>query len=553
MSKKRLFFRFICVALCAALLSADFLAVAAVLPFETQYDYEQSDIAWLTDLVIKEDMTTVEGMAQRVTLVPEPEYPYTETPESFKKEVDNFVSLYDLTSSSQRAGYIYFFEVLNSSSGFLAADVNDATVKEYLEGMGIEYPEKPDSDELVIARALFVALVTGAYGTESFAVGAGLEEAIVSYLASITGMNMQELQQWLPEESVLALDQYILAASKLALWSNGYDVDRDTPEDEVFRLMAVMSVKSQGVSVDSDLSFEDIKLKYTAALIGAKYSVVLDSQKLAHHLENGTVAFYILQLLGKNGGLAIREDSVSYEEAFKLVAENTQYFDVAEDDFYADIHTYSAKLNSRCSSLWIYPTAYATDSAYECIISVNGVPVKNNYYTEVGIDPELDEQDLIITVTATGGGESSKCTYTVHLTQGTYANIEGDKPVVEEEKENYVSADSLVAEILSSIGVNSIVSDVIDTVYTALPVDLSGVVSFIAPTFDEDITSALPVIGGVTFDTESETEADSSKDDFFISVLDQIGAVADTYIAGIPGLDIIEGIQYGDDSPITFE
>lgn len=553
MSNKRLFFRIICVALCMALLSADFFAVATVLPFETQYDYEQSDIAWLTDLVIKEDMTTVEGMAQSVTLVPQPEYPYTETPESFKKEVESFISLYDLTSGSQRAGYIYFFEVLNSSSGFLAADVSDDTVREYLEGMGVEYPEAPDEDELVIARALFVALVTGAYGQDSLTVGADLEEAIVSYLATITGMNMQELQQWLPDESLLSLDNYILAASKLTLWSNGYDVGDDTSEEEIFRLMAVMSVKAQGVAVDEDLSFDELKLRYTAALIGAKYSVVLDSEKLAHHLENDSVPFYLLQLIGKDGDLAIREDNVTYEEAFSLVAENTHYFDVEEDDFYADIYTYSAKLSTRCSSLWVYPTAYATESAYECIVSVNGTPVKNNYYNEIAIDPELVEQKLVIKVTATGGGETSECTYTVHLTQGTYASVEGDAPVTEEEQESFVSSDSLVAEILSGIGVNSIVSDVINNVYSTLPVDVSGVVSFIAPTFGDNVASGLTgTVTDTTIDATIET-VPATDDEFFISVLDQIGAIADTTIGGIPGLDIIGDIQSGEFGAVTFE
>ncbi len=538
MSKNRLLVKIICVVLCAVMLSADFLASAAILPFETQYDYDESNIAWLTDLVIKEDMTTVEGMAQRVTLVPEPEYPYTETPESFRKEVDYFVSLYDLGSGSQRAGYIYFFEVLNSGSSFLAADVSDDAVKEYLEGIGIAYPAEPTADELVIARALFVALVTGAYDTDSFAVGAELEEAIVSYLAGITGMNMQELGQWMPESAVLSLNEYILAASRMALWSNGFDISRDTAEDEVYRLMAVMTVRAQGISVDSSLTFDELKVKYVAALLGEKYSVVPDSEKLSQHIENGTVAFYILQLMGKDGGLSIREDNASFDEAFRLVAENTHCFDVSSDDFYADIYNYSARLSTRCRSLWIYPTAYATDTAYECIVSVNGNAVKNNYYNEVMIDPELPEQDIVITVTATGGGASSKCTYTVHIEQGTYADAPGDEPVTENESETYVSADSLVAGILSALGVNSVIASVLDSAYTALPAGLSGVVSFIAPTFDDD---------GAEIVTEEQ-----NNDEFFISVLDEIGSVADAVIEGIPGLSIIENLEYGDDSVITF-
>ena len=261
------------------------------------------------------------------------------------------------------------------------------------------------------------------------------------------------------------------------------------------------------------------------------------------HLENGTTAFYMLQLLGKQGGLSVREDNASYEEAFRLVSENTHAFDVSSDDFYADIYEYSATLSARRSSLWIYPTAYATDSIYNCIVSVNGTPVKNNYYNEIAIDPMLPEQDLIITVTATGSSISSKCTYTVHITQGTYAGIEGDEPVTNPgPNESFVSGDSLVAGILSSIGVNSVISDILDKSYSSLPAGLSGVVSFIAPTFDADEEAP----------AETEEYASARNDQFFISVLDEIGAVADAEIEGIPGLSLIENLQYGDDSMVTF-
>ena len=542
MSKKKLLFKVICVALCVALLSADLFASAAVLPFETQYDYDEADIAWLTDLVIKEDMTTVEGMAQRVTLVPQPEYPYTETPESFKKDVEYFTSLYSLEPGSQKAGYLFFFEMLNSNSDLLAGDVSDADIREYLEGMGIAYPANPGSDELIMARALFSAMVTGSLGS-SFAAGADLESSIVSYLATLTGMNVESLGEWMPSGSIISLDEYILAASKLSLWSNGYEVTRETSADEVYRLMAVMTVKAQGISVDSDLSVEELNAKYTAALLGEKYSVVVDGEKLADHIENGTAAFYILQLLGKKGGLSVREENASYEDAFELVARNTHSFDVSSDDFYADIYSYSAQLSTRCDSLWIYPTAYATNKSYECIVSVNGIPVKNNYYTEIAIDPDLAEQELVITVTAAGGSLSSKCTYKVHVTQGTYAGIEGDEPATAPgtENEGFVSGDSLVAGILSSIGVNSVIADILDRSYSSLPSGLSGVVSFIAPTFDGDGNNVT-----------AEEDGTVPNDEFFISVLDEIGSVVDADIEGIPGLTLIERIQYGDGSGVTF-
>ena len=540
MSKKKLLVKVISVVLCMVLLSVDFFATATVLTFETQFDYDEADIAWLTDLVIKEDMTTVEGMSQRVTLVPEPEYPYTETPDSFRDEVNYFVSLYNLDAGSQRAGYLYFFEVLNANSELLAADVSDADIKEYLEGMGIAYPENPGSDELIMARALFTAMIGGAFGSSSV-VGSDLEEAVVSYLATLTGMNIESLRDWMPESSLLSLDEYILAASKLTLWSNGYDITKDTSEDEVYRMIAAMTVKNQGISVDGELSFDQLKSHYIAALLGQKYSVVMDSARLASHIENGTTAFYVLQLMGKNSGLSIREDNATYEEAFELVAENTDNFDVSSDDFYADIFNYSATLSTRCKSLWIYPTAYATNSSYSCVVTVNGVAIKNNYYNEVKIDPDVAQQELVIKLTVSGGGKASECTYTINLTQGTYEGIEGDEPVTgtENEEHSYVSSDSLVADILSSIGVNSVISAVIDKAYAALPTGLSGIVSFIAPTFDDAASSVTEV-------------TEEHNDDFFISVLDEIGSVVDADIEGIPGLSLIENIKYGDDSIITF-
>ena len=539
MSERKLLSRIICVLICAALLITDATVFAAVLPFETQYDYDEADIAWLTDLVIKEDMKTIEGLSQRVTLVPQPEYPYTETPESFEEEVNYFVSLYNLETGSQRVAYIYFFEVLNANSGAFSADVSDEEVREYLEGMGIAYPDRPDSDELVMARALFTAFITGAAGTSTLPLGSDLESAIVSYLADITGMNMATLRQCMPDGSVLSLDEYILAASKLALWTNGYDVSKDTPEEEVFRLVALMTVRAQGISVASDVSEKMLKVQYISALLGAKYSVTMDVSKLDIHLKNKTTAFYILQLMGKEGGLSIREENATYEEAFELVAEYTDRFDVENDDFYADITEYSAQLATRCESLWVYPTAYATNTAYNCLVTVNGKSVKNNYYNEVFIDPDLKEQDLVIVVTASGGGVSSKCTYTIHITQGTYENVEGDKPVTDT-NDSYTSADSLVTGILASIGANSLLSSILDTSYTTIPVGLSGIVSFIAPTFESTGTISV------------SDSTDTGNDSFYISVLDEIGAIADAEIDGIPGLSLLGNLAYGEDSFVTF-
>lgn len=540
MSKRKLLRAVLSVALSVCLAFGVIPVSAGVLTFETQYDYDEADIAWLTDLVIKEDMTTVEGMAQRVDLVPDAEYPYTETAESFSDEVDYFTALYNLELGSERAGYIYFFELLNANNELLAADVSDADIKDYLEGVGISYPSSPSSDDYVMARVLFTALVSGAYGNGFSGNGLSLEEAAVSYLAKLTGVNINTLKEWMPDGSVQSLDDYILAASKLTLWSNGYNVSSDTDDDEVYRLIAVMTVKSQGISADSSLSYDELKLKYMATLLGKKYSVSLDSAKLGEALQNDTVAFYILQLMGKKSGLSLREDNSTYEEAFKLVAENTGVFDVSSDDFYADIKFYDVYLKGLRSSIWVYPTAFVTNlSSYDVLISVNGITVRNNYYNEIDLDTSKDEQMLYIKVTANGNGRSSECIYAVTVHQGDYSSVPGDKPVEEGYRPSYSSADSLVADVLANLGMNSVISAVLNKTYDSLPKTVSGVVSFIAPTFEGDTP-----VGSVS-------DGGNENDEFFIAVLDEIGSVMDTEISGIPGIELTSEMSDAD-SFITF-
>lgn len=538
MSGKNLLKHILSLLLVAVLLVVDIAASAAVLTFETQYDYESPNLAWLTDLVIKEDMTTIDGVAERTELIPLPEYPYTETPESFAEEVDYFTALYNLSEGSQRAGYIYFFEVLNEEAGIIAGDISDDDIREYLESSGIVYPDAPDADELVIARALFTVLVAGNVNGNLFVSGMTLEEVLVNYLTGLTGMNAQDIKDWMPESSVLSLDEYILAASKLSLWTSGYDVTADTPEDEVYRLVAVMTVKSLGLTVDSELSFEELNIEYIASLLSEKYGVFVESSKLAVAMDNDSVAYYILQLMGKDNGLSIREDNSSYEDAFYLVAENSDIFDVENGEFYADITEYEVYLEKRVSSLWIYPTAYSTNRENSVpVITVNGVAVRNNYYTEIDVDASAQEQELVIVVTVSEKGNTYSCTYTVKVHQGTYASVEGDAPANESKPEDYSSSDSVVLDVLSALGVNLDVTDILNGVFAEVPSSVTDIISYIAPTFGGSGSGTLPSTQDVSV---------------YLALLDDIGAQENLKISGIPEIDIDKDFAEDGYSKVTF-
>lgn len=526
----------------AIFVSPCFRASAALFAFETQYEYESSDPAWLTDLVFKEDMSSVDGLAQSCMLVAKPDYPYTDTPESFAKDVSYYASLYNLDQGAQRSAYLYFFDVLSTQAGgLMAGEISDDDIRIYLESVGISYPDEADSDQRVMARALYTAKISGAFsGGVS---GQPLEEAAVEYLAEMTGVNVDSLRDWLPEESVLSLDAYLLAASRLALWTNGYDVEPTTDSDDVFRMVAVMTIEKLGLSADSSLSFDQLKNKYMAAMLGKKYDVNIDADLLAAALENDSLPFYLLQLIGRNYGVSIREDNATYEEAFALVAENTGVFDLEEGEFYADIPNYELTLSYQRSSVWVYPTALVSgDSDYVVAIDVNGTPVRNGYYTEVPVDPMKPTQTLAVKVSVNSAKKSSQFVYYIDLRQGTQTppQKESDKPTPGGNPlaNPFISSESLVAQIMDTFGLDSSIVSYLGTSFFTLALPTQNVLSYISPSFDAELL----------FNEDAQmTDVPSMpvlSDEQYKAVLDEVGNISDMSIKGIDGMNLqAEGFE----------
>ena len=193
-------------------------AFASVFTFETQYDYNAADNAWLTDLVIKEDLSDVSSAAGRCTLVAAPEYPYTETAASFKNEVDQFCTLYSFNEDTFKISYLYFIELLGSNSSLYAAQASDEEVRAYLQDAGIAYPDNASSEMNVLAKALYTAMVTGAFKgltAEEGTAGVQLEKALTSFVIQVSGFSETELQNWNPGGGLESIDDYVLAVGRL--------------------------------------------------------------------------------------------------------------------------------------------------------------------------------------------------------------------------------------------------------------------------------------------------------------------------------------------------
>ncbi|MBR0508742.1 MAG: cadherin-like beta sandwich domain-containing protein [Clostridia bacterium] len=466
------------------------MASAAVMPFETQFDYDKADIAWLTDLKVKEDVSvssaisdSFTALAGGVNLTAHPEYPYTETAESFAKDVEKFCQLYDLNENSPRAAYIFLFEILSAASGAFDSQISDEAVVSYLENAGIVFPTDAETEDFVMARALFTAMMTGSLDTavsDKITDGVQLQKVVISYLVSMSGMSEDQLLRFAPDGELNTLDEYVFAASALSLWMNGYNADVNMDPAEIYRLTAIMTVEKLGLSVSSDIGYEELNARYTAALLGKKYDVSVDPARLTEARAKGSAAFYILQLLGKKAGLTVREEGNSLESAFLLVADNSDAFSIEDGEFYADIYSYSCKLTALRTSLWICAETYLTGDNANVKVTANGTPLRRGLYTQVPISVAEPQQLISIRVEASDGGKQSVCTYELKVTQGTSAPAPSESRPAEQP-----SSDTVVSQILSQLGVSASADEILPaSILNAAPQTVKNAVAFITPSFD---------------------------------------------------------------------
>ncbi len=421
----------------ALLLVAAFLfapATAFAVPFitmETQFNYTQSNPAWLKDLTVKENMVDATQLSNSVMLEALPDYPYSKTPEGFRTDVEYYTELFSLNENSQRAAYIYVLQYMNQFATEATRNVSDEYIKNSLTSMGIVYPQggMGDYENLIFARSLYTLLCSGAV-TLDVTPGMTVQEALVKCLTQTLNIDEQALAAW-SVSSVTTLDDYVLVVSKIALNSKGYPVRADTPPEEVYRLVAVMMIRDLGISIDENTAdFDELKLKYLAALLSDRYDVSIAPAELKVAQANGNIPFYILQLIGKKYGVTVRSN-VSFSEAFNLVAANSDYFNLEAGEFYADIYHYAAYLDYKRSRIWVCPLAYRTTTANEYItITVNGLSCASGAYAEVALDKTQQTQDIEIRVRFVSASQDTSQTYRVTVHQGKYEASSGNTPTV---------------------------------------------------------------------------------------------------------------------------
>lgn len=212
------------------------------------------------------------------------------------------------------------------------------------------------------------------------------------------------------------------------------------------------------------------------------YDVSIDTAAFGKAVEKNNLHFYMLQLIGKEYGLTVRE-SLAYEQAFDLVCEKTGYFNLEQGEFYADIYEYDVKLNYKRDKIWLYPQTLGTTSESDGTkvnVLIDGKDVRENYYVDVAVATDKEVIPLVITVEFTDNtGKKTSSSYKINIYQGTQEPVTGSTI-----SDALSDVKDVVENVLGELGLDSSIADIIANIPFELPTRLLGLTSLIIPSFD---------------------------------------------------------------------
>ncbi|MBS7359962.1 MAG: cadherin-like beta sandwich domain-containing protein [Oscillospiraceae bacterium] len=392
----------------------------------TQYKYDVKDPSWVRKVVIKEDMLSVSGLTNTMTLHPVSSYPYKIDAKSFKAQVEEYIELYTLDEDSTRAAYIYLLEQIGALGILADPDATNESQVEWLRSQGIVITkaEENDPDKVIMISALYAFMKNDFYYVitgERLEIPAGttLEEAVVLYLSALSGNNSaltDFIKKYFEITSIATLDDYIYYSSLLTLFTSGYisaSEVRTLSRQEVYRRMAIMTISKCGISISKNASKEEITEKYLTAMLGKQYKVSIDSTYLKRAMSNNSVPFYILQRMAyEDATLTLSQNKYTYEECFKTVCQKTNRFNL-KNEWYADVHEYNVYLDHIRENISINVSPLFKGTT----LKINGKNASTDSYALVQLNGDK-KQVVTIETTKTENGKTYKSAYNINVYQG---------------------------------------------------------------------------------------------------------------------------------------
>lgn len=395
---------------------------------KTQYEYEENNPSWLRQLIVKENMLSVDGIVTEKALYPVSKYPYTSDAPSFKEEIDEYVEIYTLDEESQKAAYIYVFQQLGALSIIADPEATDQSKADWLreQGVIITAEDEQDPNSILMISALyalwkndFFYVIEGERIT--IPPGTKLEAALMMYMVAFGNDERSLLafvNKYFNVSEIISLEDYVYYTALFALYTNGYVSSREIvtlPRNEVFRRLAIMSISNAGIAIDvKSATDEEVQIKYLAAMLGVQYNLTLDPDSTFKANRNGTVHYYMIQRMAyEDKKITISSSKYTYEQAFDIVLKKTNRFDL-DKEFYSDIYEYDLHLDHFRELIYINPTPI--DNGY-LTVKINDQKVNLNQYAKVPLNSD-PTQILLINVQYNGDTKKNT-TYRLNVYQGT--------------------------------------------------------------------------------------------------------------------------------------
>lgn len=395
---------------------------------QTQYKYEENDPSWLRKLDVKEDMLSTEGLFSPEVLIPVCNYPYNMDAPNFKSQVAEYVDLYSLDETTQRAAYLYLLEQIGVLSVFVDVDTTEEDKAQWLRDNGIivTAEDEKDPEKRIMIISLYAMMRNDLYyvikGQHlTIPQGTALEQAIVIYLVALSGEEptlKNFIEKYFGREEILTLDDYIYYTSLITLYTTGYISPAEVvtiPKEEVYRRVAIMTIRKYGIAVDADTATtEEIHQKYLTAMLGTQYRVTLDPSALKKAANEGIIPFYILQRMAyEDAGITISQTRYTYEQSFDIVRNRTTRFNL-ENEFYSDITEYNIYLDYLRPNISINPTPLESSGT---TIFINDTQVPGGAYEIIPLTTE-ERQTIYISCENNSNGKFSATVYKLNIYQG---------------------------------------------------------------------------------------------------------------------------------------
>ncbi len=395
---------------------------------KTQYVYSENNPSWLRQLTVKEDMLSAEGIATESVLYPKASYPYRTDAASFKEEVNEYVKTFTLDEESRKAAYIYLLNQIGALSLITEPPTDGISKAEWLRrhGITVTKEEENDPDSAIMINALYSLMRNDLYyvlkGKHlTIPEGTTLQGGVLLYLMALSERSSALtafIEKYLGQTEILTLEDYIYYTSLLTIFTNGYVSIVEIPNisrAEVYKRLAVMTIRQRGISVDASASEEEIQIKYLAAMLGDTYDITVDPDTLKKDVKKGNVAYYILRRMAyEDADLTISQSKYSYEQAFKLVASKTNRFDL-ENEFYSDITDYNVYLKNYRDSIYVNPNPLSSSGV---TLLINGSKAEKARYAKIPLS-EKSLQTIGIGVTYSSGKTKKTTYYRLTIHQGS--------------------------------------------------------------------------------------------------------------------------------------